>query len=151
VVVISAYASEPYFDPLETAARRGAKVIILTPAVTNWGWFDAYTRIECTRRGFELYRLPWRMSHMKAMLIDSRRLVVGSSNFDYFGHQSHQELLFATTDEHLVRDFRERILDRDLPLASRHLVTDEFPWQDRLVRFLLRTGFVLTPRFNRVF
>jgi cardiolipin synthase len=151
VVVISSYASEPYFDPLEAAARRGARVMILTPATTNWGWFDAYTRIECARRGFELYRLPWRMSHMKAMLIDSQRLIVGSSNFDYFGHQSHQELLFETTDGQLVRDFRTRIVEPDLARASRHLQTDGFPWQDRLVRFLLRTGFFLTPRFNRMF
>jgi len=151
VVVISSYASEPYFDPLEEAARRGARVMILTPAVTNWGWFDAYTRIECKRRGFELYRLPWRMSHMKALLIDSKRLVVGSSNFDYFGHLTHQELLFETTDDGLIRDFRKRIFEKDVALASRHVPAGRFPWQDRLVRFLLRTGFFLTPKFNRVF
>jgi len=149
VFVIAPYASAPFFDPLEAAARRGVRVMILTPAANNWSLYDGYIRIECFRRGFELYHMPVRMLHMKAMLIDSRQLIVGSSNFDYFSYHLFQELLFVTTDDGLVRDFRERIRDKDFALARREHLTDDFSWQTRWAWNKVRTGFPVIAWFNR--
>jgi len=98
VFVESAYVSGPFLDALETAARRGIRVVIVVPEVNNWKWHDAYTRIECCRRGLELHHYRGSMNHVKAVLIDSRVLMLGSCNFDYFAYYLHQDLLFITTD-----------------------------------------------------
>lgn len=149
IFVVSPYASAPFFDPLEAAARRGVRVMILAPAVNNWGLYDAYTRVECYKRGFELYHLPWPMFHLKAMLVDSRQLIIGSSNFNYFSHQLLQELLFVTTDEEVVRDFRERIRDKDFALARRQPLAGDFSWRTRWAWSRLRMGFPATIWLNR--
>ena len=149
VFVESAYVSAPFFDALETAARRGIRVVILVPEVNNWRWYDAYTRIECHRRGLELHCYEGRMHHVKAMLIDSRVLILGSCNFDYFAYHLHQELLFITADEGLVRSFRERVQARDLERARRVPLADDFSWRTRWTSIRVRAGYVTLKWLNR--
>ncbi len=150
VFVQSPYISAPYFDALEAARRHGARVVIITPGANNWSLFDSYNRVECARRGFELRYLP-RMSHMKSMLIDSRVLIIGSSNFDYFAYHTHQELLFVTSDAELVLDFRVRIRDADLASSPPAATGNGLPIRTKLAARLLPFGFPLVKWVNRHF
>ena len=54
------------------------------------------------------------MTHLKAMLIDNRYLVAGSSNFDYLSYRLYQEIVAIFRQEELIADFRERVLLPDL-------------------------------------
>jgi len=149
VFVESAYVSAPFLDALEAAARRGVRVVILGTEVNNWAWYDAYARIECYRRGLELHHYQGRMHHIKAMLIDSTVLIVGSCNFDHFACHTHQELLLITTDERLVREFRERVQARDLERARRVPLTGDFSWRTRWRSIRLRAAYPTLKWLNR--
>lgn len=149
VFVESPYVSAPFFDPFEAAARRGVRVVILVPEVNNWGWYDAYARTEGHRRGFELHYYQGPMNHLKAMLIDSRVLITGSSNFDYFAARTHQELLFVTTHEGLVRDFRQRVRDVDYARARRVPLNGDFSWRTRWTATRVRAGHPTLVWLNR--
>jgi cardiolipin synthase len=54
------------------------------------------------------------MTHLKAMLIDNKYLIAGSSNFDYLSYRLYQELVAVITDANLIEDFRARVLLPDL-------------------------------------
>jgi cardiolipin synthase len=149
VFVESPYVSAPFFDALQAAARRGVRVVILVPEVNNWGWYDAYARTECHRRGLELHYYQGPMNHLKAALIDSRVLITGSSNFDYFAYHTHQELLFVTTHEGLVRDFRQRVRDTDFARARRVPLNGGFSWRTRWTATRVRAGYPALVWFNR--
>jgi cardiolipin synthase A/B len=149
VVVESPYVSAPFFDALETAAAAGARVVVLVPETANWGWYDAYARIECFRRGLELRCLPGGMNHLKAILIDSTTLVVGSANFDYFSYHINQELMFVTTNHALVRDFRDRVHDPDMARARSVPLSDDFSWRTRWTSIRVRAGYPTLFWMNR--
>jgi len=89
------------------------------------------------------------MHHVKAMLIDSKVLILGSCNFDYFAYHLHQELLFITTDEGLVSSFRERVQARDLKRARRVLLADDFSWRTRWTSIRVRAGYPTQKWLNR--
>jgi cardiolipin synthase len=149
VFVESPYVSAPFFDALEEAAAAGARVVVVVPETANWGWYDAYARIECFRRGLELHYLPGRMNHLKAILVDRTTLVVGSANFDYFSYHINQELMFVTTDEALVRDFRERVLAPDRAKARRVPLSDDFSWRTHWNSVRVRAGYPTLLWMNR--
>jgi len=149
VFIESPYVSGPYLDALEAARRGGARVMIATPAANNWSLFDGYLRAECQRRRIELWHLEG-MSHLKAMLVDGRQLVLGSSNFDYFAHHTHQELLFLTRDRALIDDFRTRVRDVDLAGARRAPASAGRAFQPWVAAQTLRWGFPVVKALNRL-
>jgi len=61
------------------------------------------------------------MTHMKAMLVDDRVLVVGSANFELWSYRFQQEYICVVTDPGLIAQFRERVVGPDCALAR---VTD---------------------------
>ncbi len=68
-------------------------------------------------------RLTPGMSHLKAMLIDGERLIVGSSNFDFVSWACEEELAAVIRQPGLIADFQARIIDpalaEALPLGPR--------------------------------
>jgi phosphatidylserine/phosphatidylglycerophosphate/cardiolipin synthase-like enzyme len=54
------------------------------------------------------------MTHMKALLVDRRWLVLGSANFDVWSYRSQQEYLVVLTEPGLVEEFRSRVAEPDL-------------------------------------
>ena len=54
------------------------------------------------------------MSHLKAMLIDQRYLIIGSSNFDYFSYKFHQEIVAILTNPELVAEYTNRVFLEDI-------------------------------------
>jgi cardiolipin synthase len=114
IFVESPYITFPFFDHLRDARRRGLTVTVVTPENNNWRCFGDYAQGEASRNGLDLRLYQDRMSHLKAMLIDDRCLIVGSSNFDLLSYHCYQEILAFITDEEVIADFRELVIDVDL-------------------------------------
>jgi cardiolipin synthase len=118
VLIETAYLTFPFMDRLRDAARRGVHVVVIAPASHKTPGFAPYLQWECARSGFELRLLPG-MTHVKAMLVDGRRLVLGSSNFDYLSYRVLQEILAIVDDPVVVADFVARVAVADLARARR--------------------------------
>lgn len=114
IFVESPYITFPFYEHLREATRRGVDVKIVTPEANNWSYFANYARLESARSRIHLRLYRDGMSHLKAMLIDDKYLVAGSSNFDYFSYRIYQEIVAIFTDAQLIADFRERVLLPDL-------------------------------------
>ena len=50
------------------------------------------------------------MFHLKAMLIDRKILIFGSSNFDFVSYYCEQEVVMVSQDENLVSLFCNQVL-----------------------------------------
>ncbi|MGD2070389.1 MAG: phosphatidylserine/phosphatidylglycerophosphate/cardiolipin synthase family protein [Gemmatimonadota bacterium] len=119
--VASAYLSHPFTDHLAAARRRGVRVRVLTPGRNNKGNLARHVLHAAHRHGFEVFRYPG-MSHLKAMLIDDRALVAGSSNFDFMSYHILEELVVLTEHPGVVEAFRERVWRPDVAAAGREPV-----------------------------
>jgi cardiolipin synthase len=92
VDVISPYLTFPVFDALAAARRRGAAVRLITPLANNKASVRDYLLHAAVRADFEVRLLP-AMTHLKGLVIDGKRLVVGSSNFDFVSLAAEEELV----------------------------------------------------------
>jgi cardiolipin synthase len=119
--VVSAYLSPPFTSHLARAARRGVRVRILTPARNNKPNLARFIRHAGRVHGFEILLYPDRMNHMKAMMIDERTLIAGSSNFDAMSFHILEELFVMTSDAGVLDAFKRRVWELDVA-ASR-------PWK----------------------
>ena len=54
------------------------------------------------------------MSHLKAILIDDKTLICGSSNFDLVSYYFEQEIVLVLNDEMVVSEFIHKIKEPDL-------------------------------------
>jgi cardiolipin synthase len=114
IFVESPYITFPFYERLREGSRRGVDVQIVTPQANNWSCFANYARRESARSEIDLRLYQGGMTHLKAMLIDDRYLVAGSSNFDYLSYRLYQEIIAIITDPKLIADFRARVLLPDL-------------------------------------
>jgi cardiolipin synthase len=115
--VFSPYLTFPFCEVLARARQRGVKVRLFTPQANNKGIVRDYLLWAAERFDFEV-QLYARMSHLKAMLIDDRVLVVGSSNFDFVSYHSQAEYVAILTDADVVSAFRKQVLEPDSALAT---------------------------------
>ncbi|HXV00066.1 MAG TPA: phospholipase D-like domain-containing protein [Caulobacteraceae bacterium] len=109
ILVMSAYLTFPFDAPLAAAARRGVAVKLITPLANNKPLVRDYLLDLAARAGFDLRLLP-DMNHSKGLLIDGERLVVGSCNFDFVGHEAEEELAAVIDDPGLIADFTARVV-----------------------------------------
>ena len=114
IFVESPYVTAPFYDRLGDARRRGVQVTIVTPKTNNWNHFADYTKWEANRCGIDLRLFKKGMSHLKAMLIDNRFLVAGSSNFDFLSYHVYEEIVAIITEPEVIADFRRQVLAVDL-------------------------------------
>ncbi len=112
--VVSAYLSHPFTSHLARARARGVRVRVLTPSRNNKANLARHILEEAVRSGFEVYRYPGGMSHMKAMLVDGEVLVAGSSNFDFMSYHILEELVVITRDAGMIDDFTARVWRPDI-------------------------------------
>ena len=54
------------------------------------------------------------MSHLKALLIDGKKLIAGSSNFDFISYYFEEEVVMITENKEIVQDFIDKISNPDL-------------------------------------
>ncbi len=109
------WLSTPYFVPdplmrgrLAAAARRGVDVRVLVPArsdvpVARWAAQAHYAGL--LRAGVRIHEYLPRMLHVKTVVIDGGRGVLGTSNFDYRSFFLNYELVFTTRES----DFCSRL------------------------------------------
>ena len=110
IAVVSPYLTFPFTDALARASGRGVKVTLITPLANNKPVVRDYLLWAAARAGLEVL-LTREMIHLKGMLIDGRRLVLGSSNFDFVSYWIEEELVAVISDRDLIADFRQRVLE----------------------------------------
>src|SRR5262249_291360 len=108
------YLTAPFTSELAAAARRGLRVVVVTPEPNNWSVAQHYVRAQARRAGSERGARPAGMNHLKAILVDGRHLVMGSANFDLWSYGFQQEYLAIIDDPDVVADYRRRVLEPDL-------------------------------------
>ena len=113
IVVESPYVTYPFLDRLVDARRRGVAVTLVQPEGNNYPVVAAYVARTASRWGLGLRLLPG-MIHLKALLIDDRVLVLGSSNFDIVSYRAEQEIVVLVTDAALIREVTRRVVEPDL-------------------------------------
>jgi cardiolipin synthase len=109
IVVVSPYLTAPFTDALAAAARLGVTVRILTPWPNNKPIVRDALLWASRRHGFEVVLGPV-MSHLKGLLIDGERLVLGSSNFDFASIAAEEEFLAIVSDTAVIADFQARVV-----------------------------------------
>jgi len=119
VYIASPYIGYPFYDALRQARANGAKVVLITPDLNNWGFMREYVIWESARSDIDLRFYHGRMAHLKAMLIDDRWLIVGSSNFDFLSAEFLQEVVAVVKDPSAIAQFKEKVLDKDLENTTR--------------------------------
>jgi cardiolipin synthase len=103
------YITEPWFQHLAAARARGVQVTIVTSEHINrlgmkWSIMEA-----CARHDLQLRLLDGTMTHVKALLVDDRVLVLGSANFDFLSGTLQPEVAAVVTDTAVVAQFDRRV------------------------------------------
>lgn len=114
IVIESPYISFPFYEKLTVAGRRGVNITLIAPATNNRRNVAKYTLWETNRSCIDLWLYQPGMTHLKAMLIDARILILGSTNFDYVSYKTEQELIAVITEEAIIDDFRRRVVEVDM-------------------------------------
>ena len=109
ITVISPYLTFPVTGALARAARRGVRVRLITPWPNNKPTVRDHLLAVARRSGFEIVLLG-EMIHLKGLLIDGARLVIGSSNFDFVSLAAEEELMAVISDPATIADFEARIV-----------------------------------------
>jgi cardiolipin synthase len=108
------YVSDPFSRELRRAARRGVHVTVLMPEHHNFPLLCEGIACVAAESPVELRLYRERMTHMKALLVDRRCLVLGSANYDVWSYHSQQEYLAVLTDPAIVGEFQRRVAEPDL-------------------------------------
>jgi len=125
----------------ERAARRGVRVRVVIPERHNFPLVRQALAHAAARSPLELRLFPDRMTHMKALLVDGRWLVLGSANFDVWSDRSQQEYVLVVTEPQTVAEFRRRVVEPDLacsrPCPRPHTTRDSRGVEARLAGLAL--------------
>ena len=113
ILVESPYLTFPFYGKLRAAKKRGVKIDLIIPQENNKGFVQIYNQWEAVRSGIYLWQFRKSMHHLKALLVDDEILIIGSSNFDYISYHAQQEIQAVITEENLIKDFKETILEPD--------------------------------------
>jgi cardiolipin synthase len=150
IVVISPYLTFPVTDALARAARKGVRVRLITPWPNNKPTVRDHLLATARRAGFEVILVD-EMIHLKGLLIDGARLVIGSSNFDFVSRAAEEELMAVVGDPAVIADFEARIVqpavERALPVGA-HRVSAVKGWIARAA-LKIAEGVALTARRAR--
>jgi len=112
--VLSPYVSNPLLSFIKNKVSKEVSVKIITPSVNNKSIFKHLLVRELKHKYFKLLEYQKGMSHLKAILIDDEKLIIGSSNFDFISYYYEQEVVLVTTAEEIVEEFKNKILEPDL-------------------------------------
>lgn len=110
ITVFSPYISEPFLSVLKSLSHKIC-IRIVIPEKNNKGLFTEYVKRESHAGWFQYFETPGIMSHLKAMYIDERELIFGSSNFDFISYLFEEEIVVKTSSKYLVQQFKEVVHD----------------------------------------
>jgi cardiolipin synthase len=114
IFIESTYFALPFFDCLREVGPGRPPTVLLTSKVNNWPQMRDYLPWEARRSGIDLRLYPDRLTHLKAILVDGRELVMGSANFDFFSYSIYQEIVAVVRDPAVISAFKERVVAPDL-------------------------------------
>jgi cardiolipin synthase len=114
IFIESTYFALPFFDRLREIGPGRPPTVLLTSEVNNWPQMRHYLPWEARRSGIDLRLYPGRLTHLKAILVDGRELIMGSANFDFFSYSIYQELVAVVRDPAVIASFKERVVVPDL-------------------------------------
>jgi len=103
------YVTDPFSRELLRASRRGVRVTVLTPESHNFPLVREALGHAATGSLLDLRLLPGPMTHMKALFVDRRVLVVGSANFDVWSYRSQAEYVALIREPGLLAEFERRV------------------------------------------
>lgn len=143
----------PYFLPsedllraLRLAALRGVRVYLVVPKKSNhWytTWAGRAMYEDLLEAGVRIFERPPPFMHAKAMTVDDRMGVVGSSNWDYRSLYSNYETSLAVYDARFVMHLKLLMIE-DLQ-ASREVALAAFKNRPVRERYLENACGLLAP------
>ena len=107
--IMSPYLSDPLLRKI-TRLPPSVQVRVVTPIANNKSLLQQTLLRAAARSKVEVLFYQPAMSHVKAILIDGRELIMGSSNFDFVGYDLQQEVVLCTRESALVGEFHARVL-----------------------------------------
>ena len=114
IFIESTYFALPFFDYLREIGPGRPPTVLLTSKVNNWPQMRDYIPWETRRSGVDLRLYPDRLTHLKAILVDGRELIMGSANFDFFSYSIYQEIVAVVHDPVVISEFKDRVVAPDL-------------------------------------
>jgi len=120
IFIESTYFALPFFDRLRDIGPGRPPTVLITSAANNWPQMRDYVPWEARRSGIDLRLYPDRLTHLKAILVDGRDLVMGSANFDFFSYSIYQEIVAVVRDPGVIAAFKERVVLPDLVKSAPH-------------------------------
>jgi len=114
IFIESTYFALPFFDRLREIGPGRPPTVLLTSEVNNWPQMRHYLPWEARSSGIDLRLYPGRLTHLKAILVDGRELIMGSANFDFFSYSIYQEIVAVVRDPAVIAAFKERVVVPDL-------------------------------------
>jgi cardiolipin synthase len=143
-----------YFSPdsqlehaLRDAARRGVKVRLLLPGLSDFGGIVAAGRAHYNRLmkyGIEIYEERRALLHAKTLSIDGIWSTVGSANWDWLSFARNDELNIVVIDQGFAGEMRA-LFEEDLARAAPITPAE---WKNRPLKQKLRERFwVIWERF----
>jgi phosphatidylserine/phosphatidylglycerophosphate/cardiolipin synthase-like enzyme len=135
ILIFSPYVSSPLLDVLKNNVAQSVKVNIVTPEANNKSLFKKNLLHESAQGYFNLYFYPNGMSHLKAALIDRKKLIIGSSNYDFASFYFEDEIMMSVSDASIIKSFVEQVVDPTM--ESVRAVEGTFAF--RSSAFLLKT------------
>jgi cardiolipin synthase len=127
-------------DALRAAARRGVKVRLLLPGLSDFGGILHAGRAHYGRLlkdGIEIYEERRSLLHAKTLSIDSIWSTVGSANWDWLSFARNDEINVVVIDQGFAGEMRA-VFDDDLTQAT-PIEADE--WKKRPLKQKLREWF----------
>ncbi len=127
-------------DALRAAARRGVKVRLLLPGLSDFGGIVHAGRAHYSRLlkdGIEIYEERRSLLHAKTIAIDDIWSTVGSANWDWLSFARNDEINVVVIDQAFAREMRA-LFEADLTLAT-PITADQ--WKKRPVKQKLRERF----------
>jgi cardiolipin synthase len=123
IFIESTYFGLPFFNWLREIGPARPETTLLVSQDNNWGPMRHYIPWEAWRSGVRLRLYPDRLTHLKAILVDDRTLIMGSSNFEFFSYALYQEIAAVIQDPGVIDEFREKVmlpdLQKSLPFQGR--------------------------------
>jgi cardiolipin synthase len=127
-------------DALRAAARRGVKVRLLLPGLSDFGGIVQAGRAHYHRLmkdGIEIYEERRSLLHAKTLSIDGIWSTVGSANWDWLSFARNDEINVVVIDQGFASDMRA-LYDEDLLQATSITMAE---WKKRPMKQKLRERF----------
>ncbi len=150
ITVFSPYISDPFLSVLKSVSDK-IKIRLIVPEQNNKGLFTEYLKRESHSDWFQYYETPGMMSHLKAILIDDKELIFGSSNFDFISYLFEEELVIKTRSEQIVGEFIQFVHDPILNRSVHHQSPSYDRFKSYIPHWLWKLLRVTDPKSNQLY